>query len=62
LFLFLFMFFLLLFLMFLMMLLCSLALRGISLELGLGEVFADDGLGGGVLVLDGPVQGSAAVV
>ena len=33
-----------------------------GLELGLGEVFADDGLGGGVLVLDGQVQGSAAVV
>ena len=43
-----------------LMFLCSLALLG--LELGLGEAFADDGLGGGLLEVNGQVQGSEAVV
>ena len=36
--------------------------NGLGLELGLGEVFADDSLGGGVLDVNGQVQGSAAIV
>jgi hypothetical protein len=36
--------------------------NGLGLELGLGEVFVDDGLGGGVLEVNGQVQGRAAIV